>query len=257
MTTPTQQKLLPVEFEAPLVNPTSIGLYGVTTWAAPDTVPRWLQSGVRIRPHNFDTENTGVWGADWCDPEPGEVKDGERAELPEPHEAVTVWAYDECDLTAPSQAEVRTRAQQNLRLREETAVEREFAGRMKLDAGTAGTAASLILAVGKLEEALAATNTVGVIHASARWAAAAADAGGLARTGTGFLTPLGHRWVFGGGYAPVLGNELIATSPTYGWRTAPELRETIDHTHNRFLVIAEASIVVGYEQAVAAVTITP
>lgn len=257
MTTPTQQTLNPVEFEAPLVNPTSIGLYAATTWAAPDTVPRWLASGVRIRPHNYDTENTGVWGTDWCDPEPGEVKDGERAELPEPHEAVTVWAYDECDLTAPSQAEVRTRAQQNLRLREETAVEREFAGRLVLDSGTAVSATSLIEAVGKLEEALAATNTVGVIHASARWAAAAADAGLLTRTGTGFLTPLGHRWVFGGGYPPVLGDTLVATSQTFGWRTAPELRETIDHTHNRFIAIAEASIVVGYEHAFAAVTVGP
>lgn len=257
MTTPTQQALLPVEFEAPLVNPDTIGLYGATTWAAPDTVPRWLASGVRVRPHNYDIENTGVWGADWCDPEPGEVKDGDRPELPEPHEAVTVWAFDECDLTAPSQEEVRTRALQNMRLREETAVEREFAGRLVLDTGTPASAASLIEAVGKLEEALAATNTVGVIHASARWAAAAADAGLLTRTGTGFLTPLGHRWVFGGGYAPVLGNELIATSPTYGWRTAPELRETIDHLGNRFIAIAESSVVVGYEHAVSVVTVGP
>ncbi|MBS4103894.1 hypothetical protein [Tsukamurella paurometabola] len=256
MTTPNST-LLPVEFEAPLVNPTTIGLYGATTWAAPDTVPRWLQSGVRIRPHNYDTENSGVWGADWCDPEPGDIKDGVRSSLPEPHEAVTVWAFDECDLTAPSQEEVRTRAQQNLRLREETSVEREFAGRLVLDSDTAVSAASLVAAVGTLEEALAATNTVGVIHASPRWAAVAADAGLLTRTGTGFLTPLGHRWVFGGGYPPVLGDILVATSPMFGWRTAPELRETIDHTHNRFIAIAESSVVVGYEHAVAAVTVGP
>lgn len=256
MTAPNNT-LNPVEFEAPLVNPDAIGLYAATTFATPDTVPRWLASGVRIRPHNYDTENTGVWGADWCDPEPGELKDGERLGLSDPHEAVTVWAFDECDLTAPSQAEVRERALQNMRLREETAVEREFAGRLVLDAGTPSGAASLIAAVGALEEALAATNTVGQIHASPRWAAVAADAGLLTRTGVGYTTPLGHRWVFGGGYAPVLGDTLVATSPTFGWRTAPELRETIDHLGNRFIAIAEASIVVGFEHAVAAVTVTP
>ena len=256
MTTPTQQKLLPVEWDAPLVNPDAIGLFPATVFPAAEMIPRWLASGVRIRPHNYDTENTGVWGAPWCGDPGDESKDGERQGLADPFEPVVVWSFDQCDLTAPSQAEVRERATQNLRLREETNVEREFAGRLKLDAGNPTTVASLIAAVGALEEALAATNTVGQVHASARWAAAAADAGLLTRTGAGFLTPLGHRWVFGGGYAPVLGDTLVATSPTFGWRTAPELRETTDHTHNRFIAIAESSVVVGYEQTIAAVTVT-
>ena len=56
-------------------------------------------------------------------------------------------------------------------LEEQTAVEREFAERLKADAGVIDqTAASFKLAVGYLEGALALTNTVGFIHAGAQWA---------------------------------------------------------------------------------------
>ena len=66
-----------------------------------------------------------AWNAPWCG-EPGsddEVKDGVRPDMdPEPFYPVTVWAYDECDLTAPSRDEVVARVQQILRLEEQTAV---------------------------------------------------------------------------------------------------------------------------------------
>lgn len=52
MTTPA---LHPVRFEAPLVNPSPSGLYRVTQWTD-DPIPRWLASGVQVRPHNFGGE---------------------------------------------------------------------------------------------------------------------------------------------------------------------------------------------------------
>lgn len=79
MTTPTQT-LNPVRFEAPLVNPSPGGLYGVTAWSIDETVPRWLASGVQVRPHNYGGESAfGVWAADWCDDEPGDLKAGRSA----------------------------------------------------------------------------------------------------------------------------------------------------------------------------------
>lgn len=256
MTAPAPETLNPVEFEAPLVNPDGIGLFQATTFPGADAVPRWLAEGVRIRPHNYDTENTGVWAAPWCGDPGTETKDGTRPALEDPFAPIVVWAYDECDLTAPSRTEVETRARQNLRLREEPNVEREFAGRLLLDV-TPTTAASLIAAVGTLEEALAATNTVGQIHASPRWAAVAADAGLITRTGGALLTPLGHTWVFGGGYPPVLGNTLVATSPTFGWQGPVEFHGVIKSEHNKFAAVAERATVIGYEKAIAAVTVTP
>ncbi|MBA4025201.1 MAG: hypothetical protein C0482_22845 [Gordonia sp.] len=96
-----------------------------------------------------------------------------------------------------------------------------------------------------------------MIHAGAQWAAPAAQAkliiwqGGVAPR-----TPLGHTWVFGGGYVLGLVTSLVATSPTFRWRDTPEIRETIDAAHNRFLTIAERSVVIGHEHAIGVATIT-
>lgn len=63
-------------------------------------------------------------------------------------------------------------------------------------------------------------------------------------------TPAGHRWVFGAGYASTLGNRLIGTTPTYGWRGDIDVHEAIQYDRNEFVVIAERSIVLGYEAVV-------
>ena len=254
--------MLPVSFEAPLVNPSPGGLYAITSWAdtAAGDPTRWLASGVAVRTHNFGGEAAfGVWTSDWCaspgDLTAADIKDGTRPADGDPFDPITVWAYDECDLTAPSQAEVRARAQQNLRLLEPVAVEREFAARAKIDAGTAVAVTGLTAALSALESALAKTNTVGVIHASPAYAAVASQLNLLVRGGTGLLTPLGHRWCFGGGYADGLGAVLVATSPVFGWRDAVAVREAIQAETNTFAVVAERSVVVGYEKAVGAVTV--
>ncbi|SHR31745.1 gp13 protein [Mycobacteroides abscessus subsp. bolletii] len=165
--------LSPVLFDAPLVNPNPLGLYPAAQWTESADPLRWLPSGVEIRPWNFGLAGSfGVWAAAWNaragDLGPDDVKHGQRPAGLAAFAAVTVWAADECDLTAPSQAEVRTRAAQTLRLMEQGAVEREFAARLLEDAGTVGTAAGLVAAVGHLEEMWVATNTQGgFIHARA------------------------------------------------------------------------------------------
>lgn len=260
MTTPTPQTLNPVEFDAPLINPAPDGLYAATSFLAQGAtdVPRWLASGVRVRPHNYGGEEAfGVWDAPWCGDPGDSIKDGDRPGLPEPFDPITAWAYDQCDLTVPSQQEVRERAAQNLRLIEPVAVEREFAARLLADAGIAEAVPDLVAAVGHIEAQFAVTNTVGLIHASAGLAALADRYGLVIRNGGALKTPLGHTWVFGGGYVEGLGDTIVGTSPVFGWRNGVEVREAIEAKFNQFVAIAERSVVVGYEKAIGAATFTP
>lgn len=252
---------LPLHFEAPPVNPTAFGLYSSTAWTeiGADQPSRHLH-GVEVRSSgNYGGDlAAGVWDAPWCgDPQPGQLKQGERPEILEPFSPITVWAADECDLTAPSRAEVQARAQQLLRLEEQVLVEREFAERLKLDAadlGTPQTADSLKLAVGYLEGAAALTNTLTYFHVGAQWASQ--EFGLVLKSGTRWVSPLGHVWIFGGGYVEGLDNTIIATSQPYGWRDEPQIRTTMDTGRNLFVAIAERTVVIGYEAVVAAVEIT-
>lgn len=255
--------LSPVRFDAPLVNPAPGGLYSVTSWteAAEGEALRWLPSGVEIRAHNYGGEDAfGVWEAPWnaatADLTEDDVKTGERPEWLDPFEPVTVWASDECDLTAPSRAEVRTRAAQNLRLLEPVAVERKFAARLLADAGTPDGVASVVEAVGAIEDAFAVTNTLGFIHARPGFLAPAVAANLVVRSSAGLKTPGGHSWVFGGGYVDGLADTIVATSLTFGWRGEVALRDAPDLQHNRFVAIAERSVVVGYEALIGAVTVS-
>jgi hypothetical protein len=117
--------------------------------------------------------------------------------------------------------------------------------------------ADLVEAVGELEAVLADLNVVGVIHASPALLAPLVSRLLVTRTGTALRTPGGHALVVDGGYRPVFGDDLlIATSPTFGWRTPVEVRETIDPQTNTFIAISERSSVVGDEAAVGAVSIT-
>lgn len=259
----THSAMLPVQFEVPLVNPSPQGLYAATTWTdTPEGAPsRFLTAGVDLRVHNFGGDAAfGVWGASWCasadDLTADDVKEGARPANLDTFEPITVWAYDECDLTEPSRAEVRARVQQNLRLREPVAVERTFADRLLDDAPTPTAVADIVAAVGHLEATLAVTNTLGLIHASPALMAAASGANLVQRSGTGLTTPMGHRWVFGGGYVDGLDATLVATSPTFGWRDQVAVRDTMKVEHNLFVAIAERSLLVGYEAAIGAAEIT-
>jgi hypothetical protein len=260
----TYDSPLPVHFEAPPVNPTAFGLYSSTFWTevGADQPARHL-TGVEIRsPGNYGGDlAAGVWAADWCSVPPfgGDRKTGDRPGSLDPFDPMTVWAYDECDLTEPSRAEVQARAMQIMRLEEQVMVEREFAERLKLDAadleGPAQTAASFKQAVGYLEGAMALTNTLGFFHAGAQWASQ--EFGLVLKSGTRWVSPLGHTWIFGGGYVDGLDDQIIATSQPLGWRDQVQLRTAIDERANTYAAIAERTVLVGYEAVVAAVTITP
>ncbi|BBY67760.1 hypothetical protein [Mycolicibacterium helvum] len=259
----TYSAMLPVRFAPPPLNPSPNGLYAATEWIPESGPTRWLDSGIEMRPvGNYGGgQSFGVWVADWCasldDLTPEDRKAALRPQIGDPFAAMTVWAADECDLTAPSRAEVRQRAAQVFRLEEQNAVERQFATRLLADAGSPGSAGDLVDAVSALEDALGRTNTLGFVHASTGWAARAARDNLLTRTGTGFTTPLGHRWVFGGGYIDGLGDTLVATSQPFGWRSEVQLRDAIDAHNNTFIAVAERSAVIGYEKLVGAATVTP
>lgn len=256
----TYGSLLPVPFAAPPVNPSPQGLYAATAWTDITGPSRHL-SGVEIRPAgNYGGGSAfGVWESDWCSVPPldGERKEGTRPDWLDPFAPVTVWAYDECDLTAPSRREVEQRAMQIFWLHEHVAVEREFANRLLTDAGSPEAVATLTAAIGHLEAQFAITNTVGFIHAGVQWAAAAAASQLVGKSGTKLITPLGHTLVFGGGYVEGLEDTLVATSQPFGWRDATVLRTAIDERRNIFAAIAERSVLVGYEHLIGAATVTP
>lgn len=267
--------LAPVEFIPPLVQPFHPhGLDAVTRWDETSSAQaaRWLPSGVQIRQRSHrDPGAFGVWGAPWCvgvedlDPE-DDVKTGPPPEDddPDPFEAMTVWAFDrlqECgNLSADDRAQTVERARHTFALKEPIAVETELAARMLADAPSPTDVDDIVAAVGHLEQTFAAAGTVGLIHARAGLLAVAEDRRMIMRDPAepGILrTPMGLRWVFGAGYATPLGDKLIGTSQTYGWRDEIEVREAIQYEANQFIAIAERSVVVGYEALIGAVEIAP
>lgn len=252
--------IAPVSFDAPLLNPAPNGLFAATTWQT-DTGPlRWLGAGVNIRPYNFGGDDAfGVWEAEWdsaaAELTAQDIKTGTRPDALGTFAAMTTWAYDEGAMSDWSQTEVRARAEQTHRLQEPNATETAAASRLLSDAGNPDTAVDLVDAVAILEAALAATNTVGVIHASAKWAAHAAQQQLVVRSGAALKTPLGHTWVFGGGYVAGLGATLVASSQPFGWRGPVTVRDAFTVQRNRYAAIAERSLVIGWEAVVGAATI--
>jgi hypothetical protein len=264
-----------IDFTPPLVAPASpYGLAAATAWAESlsDEALRWLPAGVqfRLRTHR-PTSAFGIWGAPWCadpddlDPQ-DDLKTGAAVEDddPDPFEPMTAWAFDrlqECgNLSDFDRREVRERAEQTFEVSEPVAIETEFATRALADAPSPTAVDALVAAVGHLEETFAATGTFGLIHARVGLLALAANQRLVIRDPAApgaLLTPGGHRWVFGGGYATPLGDILIGTSPTFGWRGPVEVREAIQYELNQFVAIAERSVVVGYEVAIGAAEITP
>lgn len=254
MTTPVLDVM---RFEAPAVAPLAFGLYAATNWAgiAAGQPSRFL-NGVEVKGPNYGGENAfGVWAQPWCGVPPVDLpeedrKFGTRPEPLPPFDALTVWAYDECDLTEPSRREVEARAAQTMALEEQTAVERAFASRLLEDAGTPEDFASLKLAVGYLEGEAAKANTPAWFHVSATWTAE--EFGLFVKSGTRFVTPLGHTWVIGGGYVEGLVNTIVVTSQPFGWRDAVATRTAIDERHNIFAAIAERNVLIGVEAVIAA-----
>ncbi|MCV7090075.1 hypothetical protein [Mycobacterium interjectum] len=267
MTLTQEHSLLPTYFTPPLTNPAPGGLVNAVSWTEETGPPRWVEAGIALRSSvsgNFSGElSAGVWGAGWCD-EPGsgsvsgEVKEGVRPDDPGTFFGITCWGFDACDLTPESRAEVLTRCQQVLRIREPNLVAREFAGRLLVDAGAPIAGGDLIEAVGEIECLFADANVVGAVHCSPFLLPHLVSHVLITRGGVGgWLTPGGHAVIFDGGYRPVLGDSLlIATSrPLWGWRETVAVRDVIDYQENTYIGIAERSCVIAYEQPLGAVSI--
>lgn len=221
--------------------------------------------GVYLVSHYGLDATTSVNGSDLTGPSAGATltpatKTGERPDDGFPFPPITVYGADECGVGPESEAEILVRAQQNIRLLEPIAVERELAERMLADAGgSIPTRSTVVSGIAYLEGLLAETGTVGVIHASAEWAAPIAASQLINYQQTASLkSRLGHPFAFGGGYVDGLGTTLVATSPVFGWRDEIVVRTAIGSNpyDNRFIAIAERSVVVGYEELIGAVTIT-
>lgn len=241
-----------VDYDAPPVNPAGLGLYDVAT-VITDAGPTRAQAGIRIIPFNC-ADSFGGWDTNPCaDPEDN-LKEGERDDPNDEFLPFTAWAYDECDVRQ-TDAESQARAIQTLRLHEPLLVESDFAARLLVDAGTPTVGLDLIDAIGKLEEALGQEGYLGFIHASRRFAARAAFAGLLTRSGSGYKSPMGHTWVFGGGYGSSLGDIIVGTGPVTVWQYALEVNTALDLHVNLKASVAERTVVAGYECFVDAVSV--
>jgi len=248
---------LAVVYDAPAVPPQGYGLYAAATLLDSGDSPRELLAGIDLYGLNCDT-GVGSYGPVLCDDSPPEKTPGARPD-PLHFDPLVVWAAAEC---APDQteAEEMARARQIRALHEPLIVESAFGAAMLSAAGAADTAASLMEAVGNLEEWLGEQGYAGYIHASRKWAVEAGFVG--AASGTAVLrTNLGNTWVFGGGYGSALGDTLVATGPVTVWRSTPFEQVVTTGSHvtaaynNSVYALSERVVTVGYECAVHAVAV--
>lgn len=245
-------------FDPPLV-PTPRGLFAAVTWLQDGTLPLRFLDGLQVRQQNIGLDGQfGVWDEDWCTP-PDSATAATKIKARPPAvifdvDPITVYAYDhnQCgDMTVDSRAEVQQRAVHVMALTEQLSVEHSIGARLIADAPAPVPAASVTVGVSELEVAMAKVGLTGYLHASPKWAAYLAES----RLNLGGRSPLGHTWVFGGGYADTLGDTIVATTQLYGWRGPMSVRDAIKLELNQYVVIAERSMAIAYEAAVAAVTV--
>lgn len=261
--------LQPVEFTPPFVAPAfPLGLAAATTWteAADGEALRWLPSGIQLRLRTHREPGAfGIWDAPWCvspddlDPE-DDLKTGPAPEDddPDPFLAMVVWSFSrlqDCgNLSEYDRGQVIERARNTFAIREPLAVETQFATRLRVDAGDPAEVADLVAGIGSLEQNFGAAGIVGgLVHARLGLLAHAENLHLIIRdpAAPGVLhTPGGHRWVFSTGYATPMGNRLIGTTATYGWRDEVTVREAFQYERNQFVAIAERSVIVAYEAVV-------
>jgi hypothetical protein len=242
--TPVVNALPAVDFDAPLVNPAGNGLYAAAS-VNDVTGPFRHQGGVIVRPINC-SDAYGTWSVDPC-LDPGTArKKGDRGTPVEGLDPIGVWGYDECD-PQETDAQVSTRATQNLRIHEPLVVESAFAAGLLPGAAALGTVTSFVDAVGELEAFIGESGIPGIIHASRRFAAHAAAANLIVSSGPLLRTPLGNTWAFGGGYETPLANNLLVTGPAFVWRSEVSTMTTLDARTNRRVAVAERVVTLGLE----------
>lgn len=237
-------------YRPPLANPSPGGLYQAATILPGE----YLWDGIKVISMNCGT--TWVWPIN-CDdtpPDPSPKGLAPRAEDLDPFTGTGLGADDDCGLAVP-EAEARQRAEQLLRLQEPVRVEEGLVPKLLTAAGTPATpTGGIVGAVAALEEAVAEFGFLGVIHAAPHVAALAQAAHLITRQGALAVSPLGHRWAFGSGYAG-LGETLVLTGPVAIHQNARETLEGLDVQHNDRLTITEREVVVTWECFAEAATI--
>lgn len=236
-------------YTPPPANPAGGGLYNAA--AVLDNVER-IGFGVLVDSINCGT--SWVWPlnceADVPDPNPMGTS---RAALDDPFTGDAVAADDNCGAAVP-EAEARERAMQLLRLQESVRTEQQLAPKLLAAAGTPTNVTGLVAAVGALEEAVAGSGFTGVFHAAPHLAAALTNAQLVIRQGQQLLTPMGHRWAFGAGYAG-LGETIVSTGPVTVHRGPIGFAQGPDYQHNDRLSVAMREVLVTWECWAEAVTI--
>lgn len=242
--------LPPVDYQAPQVSPfRSGGLYGAATvQQAPR--PARIQGGMNLLPTNC----SDGWGQLAPDCPPGEGVDlsGVGPGLGTMFPATVVWASDQCALGPRTDEEARDRSLHILNLKEQVAAEAHVATILPTMAGQALTAEGekpedrLADAVGILEAQLASEGIPGALHLPARHVTLAQKAGVLRWQGGQPLTPMGFKWVLGGGYGDLLGS-VYATGPVTVLRSEVSATRALSPQSNERLVVAMRELVVGWE----------
>lgn len=240
-------------FRPPLANPGGGGLYAAAT-IRDVPPPSRLANGIRV-----DTWNCGpswVWPINCVTeiPDPSPKGAQPRTDwIQHEFEGDIIGADDDCSALV-DQAEAEQRARQLLRLHEQVEVERKLVPRLTAMAGTPTDVTGLVAAVGALEETVAPFGFPGVFHAAPHLAAALYSAQLVRASGTYLVSPAGHRWAFGPGYAD-LDDTIIATGPTVVHRGPIEVIHGPEYPKNQRLSVAERDVVVTWECWTEAVTI--
>ncbi|MCM6777925.1 hypothetical protein NDR87_31495 [Nocardia sp. CDC159] len=240
-------------YKPPLANPSGGGLYTAATIIDAGDPPR-LAHGVVV-----DTWNCGpswVWpiACEAEQPDPSPKGTEPRTDwLDTPFTGDVIGADDNCSALVP-ETEAAQRAQQLLRLHEPVRVEQQLTTRLLTAAGAPATVAGLVAAVGALEETVAEFGITGVLHAAPHLAAAVQAAQLVTRSGAYLVSPMGHRWAFGAGYAD-LGETIVATGPVTVHRGPVSMTHGPDYPHNARLSVAEREVLVSWECWTEAVTI--
>lgn len=244
---------MPVIYEPPLANPAPGGLYAAAA-VLDRRDPSRIADGIVVESMNcgpswvlpIDCTNA----EDAPDPVP---KWESRADNLTFDDGVVVGAHDDCSALVPEQ-EAQQRGEQLLRLHEQVRVEHHLTPLLLSAAGTPTDVAGVVAAVGALEEAVADFGFTGVFHAAPHLAAAMYSAQLVIRQGTQLLTPAGHRWAFGAGYAG-LGETIVSTGPVVVHRSPPVPTHGPDYPHNERLSVTQREVLVTWECWADAVTI--
>jgi hypothetical protein len=250
-----------IEFWPALTEPVNT-LFRHTIWVQDeedDEPSRFLIAGTRIRRYNYlEESSSGTWDDSWDTFPPESVKSGTRPDFLPDFLPTVAFGYDSCSLADFDVNEIKRNALHWCDLKAPILAETNFASRMISDAGALSTAADILIALGQIEAAIAATNSVGFVHMSPSLAPQMAfsqcmirDPGELT-----WKTPMGNILIFGGGYSSVLddastgASTIIATSQPYGWRNRTTLLTTVYQEQNQFIAVAECSMCIGYEDLV-------